>query len=216
MIAIICIAVRMKSTRLPKKALKPLYGKPLLERLIERLKKAQIPKNIIICTSTNAQDDPIYNLGVKLNVAVIRGSELDVMSRFLSAAEHNEADHVIRVTGDNPLTDPELIDSMLSHHITTKSSYTYTKDAPKGVKPEIISITALRWLYPRITHDKTEYMTYQLMELHNKTEYKSGIGSENVRLTVDTQEDYEKISAVYDNYSGNPPELLKILDYLNQ
>jgi len=213
---IICIACRLKSKRLPKKAIKPLHGKPLIVRLIERLKKTVVPSQIVLCTSHNKDDDELIDFVADTRVMAYRGSELDVMSRFIEVADACEADTIVRVTGDNPLTDPELIDNMVRKHHETKSSYTFVKDAPKGVKPEIIDVDKLKWLHKRVDGDKSEYMTYQLEKLYAKTEYESGLGYRDLRLTVDTQEDYELVSAIYDHFTGEPPLTGKILEYLNQ
>ncbi len=216
MSVIVCVAARMKSTRLPKKAMSSLYGMPLIESLINRVSRAKIPKNIILCTSGNHQDDELADFVSDMGIDVFRGSELDVMDRFIKVADHEEADHIVRVTGDNPLTDPQLIDDMIQYHIKHDYAYTYTKDAPKGVKPEIISTRLLKWLYPQINGDESEYMTYQLMKLLNKGEFKSGLGRESLRLTVDTQDDLEFVRSIYNHFEGDPPPIKEIINWLNQ
>ncbi len=80
------VAVRLKSNRLPRKALAELYGEPLIIRLTERVRQAKIPADVIWCTSTHSQDDPLEQLASERSITCFRGSELDVMSRFIQVA----------------------------------------------------------------------------------------------------------------------------------
>ena len=114
---LILVAVRLKSARLSKKALEDLCGGPLIIRLTERVRKAKIPNEVIWCTSSNSQDDPLEQLALKHGISCFRGSELDVMSRFIQVADQENASNVVRVTGDNPLTDPFMMDSMIKVHL---------------------------------------------------------------------------------------------------
>ena len=84
---VVLVAVRLKSKRLKNKALLPLLDKSLILTLYERLLTVQYAEKVILCTSTNKQDDPIYNLAKKNNILCVRGSELNVISRFLKAAK---------------------------------------------------------------------------------------------------------------------------------
>ena len=141
---LVLIAVRMKSSRLPKKALADLCGKPLIIRLVERVQKAELPAKVIICTSTNKQDDDLEKLSYKYGIECYRGSELDVMSRFIEVANREKATAVVRVTGDNPLTDPVMLDFMIKQHIKKKAEYTFNNDLPNGTRSEIIDIKMLK------------------------------------------------------------------------
>ena len=111
------VAVRLKSKRLKEKALANLYKKPLILRLTERISQAKIPSEIIWCTSKNKNDNKLETLAKLNNISLYRGSELNVLSRFLSVAKKRKADGIIRITGDNPLTDPRIIDLMIRFHI---------------------------------------------------------------------------------------------------
>ena len=213
---IICVAVRLKSSRCPEKALAELAGKPLIERLTERVEMAERPAEIVWCTSTSKQDEPLCTLAADLDINYVIGSELDVMGRFLAAAEQFDADHIVRVTGDNPLTDPELIDHMIDLHLDTDADYTRCDDAPRGTRPEIIRTEALEELYNRIEPDESEYMTYQLMLMKKKAIYKSGYNRRDVRLTVDTPEDLERVQALYNDFHGNPPPLEDVIAWYDK
>ena len=129
---VILVAVRLKSKRLKNKALLPIIGKPLIHILYDRLLTVKNAKKIILCTSTNKQDDQIYDFAKKNNILCIRGAELNVISRFLKAAKLHKAKNIVRVTGDNPLTDPKIIDKMILNHKKNNSDYTYCDQIPNG------------------------------------------------------------------------------------
>lgn len=208
-----CVAVRLKSTRCPNKAVADLYHKPLIYRLTERIQEAELPGETIWCTSTNEQDQPLAALAIDEDIPYLQGSELDVMGRFLNAANYYNAEHIVRITGDNPLTDPKLIDRMIERHLETETDYTRCLDAPRGTRPEIIRVSALKELYKIIDPNGSEYMTYQLMLLENKQIFESGINRPDVRLTVDTPEDLALMQNLYSDFHGHPPPLAEIIKW---
>ncbi|MDB4593252.1 NTP transferase domain-containing protein, partial [Paracoccaceae bacterium] len=107
------IEARMNSSRLPGKVLFPVLGRPLLSFLIERLKSVQSIDEIVIATTVNKIDEPIVELAKSLNVSFFRGSENDVMSRVIGAAESHEADSIVEITGDCPILDPDLVEQTI-------------------------------------------------------------------------------------------------------
>ena len=207
-----CIAVRMKSSRCAGKAMADLNGKPLIHRLIDRIHG--VTDKTVICTSTNPQDDVLTLMDSR--VRVVRGDELNVAGRFLNAADRYQAEHIVRVTGDNPLTDPELMEQLIHVHQAGGYDYTYCTDAPKGTKSEVIRTEALRQLYEKQDPDCSEYMTYDLMTLGNKHELISGFGRPDVRLTVDTQKDLKRMQALYRYYDSDIPDLDTIIRWYDR
>lgn len=206
---ITCIAVRMKSTRCPEKAMADLHGKPLIHRLIDRIHG--VTHRTCLCTSTNPQDDVLSVQDSR--VRVIRGGELNVAQRFLEAASRYNSEHIVRVTGDNPLTDPELMARMLDTHIEEGSDYTFCLDAPKGTKSEIIRTEALKYLYEMYDPLASEYMTHDLMTLENKLEIVTGFDRPDVRLTVDTPEDLKRVQCCYADFYGYPPNIEGLIEW---
>ncbi len=97
------VAVRMKSSRLPLKAMLDVYGKPLLLRLIERIAETVPLDKIVICTSIHSQDNDIEHFAIQHKFNYFRGDEMDVMGRFINAAKKFNAKTIVRVTGDSPL-----------------------------------------------------------------------------------------------------------------
>ena len=156
---IACIAVRLNSTRLERKALADICGKPLLLRLIDRLRFSKTIDRIVICTSTDQNDAILFELAEEWGVDAIAGSEKDVLSRFILAAEQFQADLVIRVTGDNVLTDPVTIDRMVRHQIMTNAEYIRTNGLPLGITAEVMSSSMLARLHSLMPNpNQSEYM----------------------------------------------------------
>lgn len=199
---IACIAVRMKSTRLPRKALADIGGKPMTLRLIERLRAAKRVDEIVICTSTHPDDAILVELAQEWDVRAVAGSEDDVLSRFILAAERRQADLVVRVTGDNVLTDPETIDRMVTHHIATGADYTRSNGLPLGVTAEVMSATMLRRLHDLMPDpSQSEYMMlYAFDPDHFHCEVLEALPEVNrphYSLTVDTPADLELVRRLH-------------------
>lgn len=201
---LILVAVRMKSTRLSGKALLPIAGKPVLHHLVERLRLAAAVGEIVLCTSTHPQDRVLLDEAAKLGLSSYAGSEDNVMARFLDVAESRQADIVVRVTGDNPLTDPEAIRAMVRQHCVEGADYTFTEDLPRGTRPEIISVPALRRAHDWAEDPSgSEYMT--LYFKGNPSVFAMGRWSvpdpalrrPEFRLTLDTPEDLKVLEFVY-------------------
>jgi len=219
---VILVAVRLKSKRLKKKAILKLNGIPLILQLTERIKQSKLPSEIIWCTSTNKEDDELERLGLLNGVKVLRGSERDVMSRFIFAAKKYKAKNVVRVTGDNPLTDPKVIDLLIKKHLKNKNDYTCCNSIPIGTRSEVISLSALKKCHKLIQDpNSTEYMTWML----NRSDYfktddilfpQKKMNRSTISLTIDTKEDYRYVSKIYNHFKGKPPSLIKILEWLNK
>ena len=108
------VTARMASARCPGKALMELLpGEPLLAVLIARMRTSKAVDEVSLATSVNPENDPIADLGRSLGVRVFRGDEDDVLKRHVGAARQFDADHVVRVTGDNPLTDVGTMDELV-------------------------------------------------------------------------------------------------------
>lgn len=198
------IAVRLKSTRLVKKALLEIEGEPILWHVVNRVSRAQRPSATVVCTSDLTDDDPIADACRKYGFALFRGSPENVLQRFLDAANSFRADHIVRITGDNPLTDPVLIDGMCSEHLDHAADYTYTEDTPRGTRPEIISAGALR-LCLELAEDPSfsEYMTLyfrdypQVFKPHRFSCVDERFRRPRYSVTVDTPQDFAIVSEIY-------------------
>ena len=195
------------------KALADLAGKPLIIRLHERL-GTNYP--IAWCTSYLEQDGPLCLLGSGVgNALVLAGDPVDIVSRFILAAQLFKADTVIRVTGDNPLTDPHVMNTLIAAH---SGGYTFTDDPPKGTKSEIISLALLEKFHAEEDPKKSEDFS-NLMRSGNYFPSKNVGFSEKyrrpeMRLTVDYPSDLELVQDIYNHYEGNPPTLPEIIEYV--
>jgi N,N'-diacetyllegionaminate synthase len=198
----VLVAVRMHSTRLRRKALVPLAGRPAIEHLIDRLKLAKTPASVVLCTSTHPDDDVLVEVAEKTGIKWFRGSEENVMKRFLDAASREEASVVVRVTGDDILVDPAFLDRAVDYHLAKNSEYTAYPGLPKGMETEIISVSALKRAH-ELAEDPsfTEYMTYYLRrpDVFRVSEMPvEGRYCRPFRLTLDTVEDYRLLQAIFD------------------
>jgi spore coat polysaccharide biosynthesis protein SpsF len=106
------IPVRLNSSRLPKKHLQLLNGKPALQHIIERLDNCEEIRNVVVCCTTSSSDDELVNFLQKNKIKFFRGSEKDILQRFLDAAKKFETDIIIDVEGDKIYTDPQYVDQI--------------------------------------------------------------------------------------------------------
>ena len=126
------IQARMTSTRLPGKVLIKVNGKYILEYVIERVKGSKCD-DIIICTTINKEDDPIEKFCREKGIKTFRGSECDVLGRFFQALKDESNATAVRITADNPLVDPSVINYLIDIHETHNNSVTtnyFTKSFP--------------------------------------------------------------------------------------
>lgn len=213
------IAVRMKSTRLKRKAVLNLGGRPVIGVLIDRLSTKIPKKSIVLCTSELESDDELELLSKSYRINCFRGDPEDVMNRFINAEKIFPARNIVRVTGDNPLTDPSLILKMLEYHEREENEYTWTNSFPIGTRPEVIRTETLNSVHQNlIAPENSEYMSYMLNRPDKlkvgcyEVEHKERTFP-NVSLTLDTPEDYEKLNDLIKSTNNNTPNMTEILQW---
>ena len=121
------IQARMGSTRLPNKVLMDLNGKPVLERVIDRLNESRFIDEVIVATSINPENIVIEELCFSKNIRCFKGNEDDVLDRYYQTCKYygvDNDDNVIRITSDCPLIDYEIVDLIISNHIDNNNDYT--------------------------------------------------------------------------------------------
>lgn len=143
------IQARTTSLRLPGKVLLPAAGREMLAHQIVRVRRARLVDRICVTTTVNTTDDPIVALALREGVDVFRGSEDDVLDRFVGAADTFGATLVVRLTGDCPLIDPALIDDAIATFRSATASLDYLSNGleptwPAGLDVEVMTIAALR------------------------------------------------------------------------
>ena len=202
----IIIQARMGSTRLPKKVLKKIRDKNILEHILFRLSKLQYSANIVIATSTLEKDDVIQFFCDKKVIQCFRGSETNVLERYYLCAKENNFEHIVRLTGDNPFTDTEEIDNLVELHLKTDADYSKSfASLPKGVGAEIFTFQSLEKSYLNSTKSNHFEHVNEYIE-ENETLFKiselqtpESKNRPDLSLTVDTLEDYKKACFIVEN-----------------
>jgi spore coat polysaccharide biosynthesis protein SpsF len=203
--ALIVVSARMASSRCPGKAIAPLAGRPLLEVLLARMQAARGVDGVVLATSVNPENSPLVEIASRLGVPAFRGSEDDVLRRSLDCARHFGARHLVRVTGDNPLTDLETLERLVARHLAEGADYTYVPgDALlMGILSEVVSVDALRrsWDRGQARH-RSELMTLYIKE--HPSEFRiatdalpEGLYRPEYRLTVDEPEDVRLMQEIF-------------------
>lgn len=206
------LQARSSSSRLPGKVLKPLVGEPMLARQIERIRRSREVSCLLIATSSDASDDPLAALCEHLDVQCHRGSLNDVLDRFYRAAEPLAPEHLVRLTGDCPLADPDVIDATIAFHLD--GGYDYTSNAiqptfPDGLDVEVFRFSCLRdaWSEASLQSER-EHVTsfiYRRPERYRIGHFKQANDLSWLRWTVDEPADFEMVEAVYKAlYPGKP------------
>ncbi len=217
--SIITLAVRMKSSRLPRKALAVVEDQTVIEHLIDRMKLCKVPSDLILCTSTHPDDAVLIDIAKKKDIKYFAGSEDDVMDRFIKAALPEKADIIVRVTGDNIFTDPEWLDETIRFHIKNNLDYSLQDGLPIGCVSEVITLHNLIKAHEAaLDPENTEYMTYYL---RNEDYFKGKqlkVSDEfyfpNYRLTIDNPEDLQLIQAIFKELY-TPGKVIPLKDVLN-
>jgi len=199
----ILIAVRMRSTRLPNKAILEIKGKTVTEHLIDRLKTARLPGLIVLCTSTHPEDKILADIAEKNKIEYFRGSEEDKLERFLGAAEKYNVDFIVTVDGDDIFCDPEFIDRTIETFIRTQADYITCKDLPLGAASHGIKVDALRKICKMKNETDTEvyggYFTETgLFKVETLDVEDPELRHPEIRMTLDYPEDYEFFKAVFE------------------
>jgi len=216
------ITGRLKSTRLPKKLLLEIKGKPIINHMIDRLKLAKQVNEIIICSSTNNQDKPLADIAKQNNIQCYFGDPDDVLVRLLKAADKFNLDYILNITADCPFVDPEYADKIVEKFVETNADLIRQFDLPHGVFSYGIKVEALRKVVSLKDSTDTEVWgryfvdtgIFDVLDLDVENEKHRRPG---LRMTLDYQEDFEFFQAVFDElYIENKvfslTQILNLLD----
>lgn len=200
------VQARMGSTRLPNKVLKPMGGVPMIELLLTRLARASQVDQIVVATADDPRNQPLVNHVCKLGYHCHLGSEADVLDRYVGAARQARADVVVRITGDCPLVDPDLVDQAIKLFKSSEVDYlsnTSPPTYPDGLDIEVFSFAALEtaWHESRKPFDR-EHVTPYLREQGCFTQgsLKNSEDLSDLRWTVDEAADFEVIEKVFQHF----------------
>ena len=209
------LQARMSSTRLPGKVLMPLAGAPMVLRQIERLRRARRLDRLVVATSTETSDDPLVTALQAADVAVYRGPLNNVLARFIGALDANPADHVVRLTADCPLVDPDVLDAAITLHLDPGTDYTSNTPErfafPKGLDVEVITASTLRQTaIEAASPEDYEHVTWGIWNRPERWKIawlKSARADDgDIRWTVDTPDDYAFVAAIYDALYATRPD----------
>src|SRR5262245_11411555 len=153
---VVVIQARTASSRLPNKVLLPLAGRPLLERLVERVRAASTQFESLVATTSAATDDPIEGLCRKIGIRCFRGHPTDLLDRHFRAGLQECADAVVKIPSDCPLIDPGVIDKVLGYFIKNRDRYDFVSNLhpatyPDGNDVEVMSFSALKRAWAQAT-----------------------------------------------------------------
>lgn len=206
------LQARTGSSRLPGKVLMDLLGAPMLARQVERLRRAKHLGRLVIATSDASADDALEALATEIGVDFVRGPLDDVLRRYAIAAERFPSEHVIRVTGDCPLADPDVFDLVVAQHFETGADYssnTIPPTFPDGLDVEVVKASLL--LEADRLADRPSEREHVTMYFKNRPErfnlqnVTSNTDLSAERWTVDEPQDFAFVEAVYARlYPANP------------
>jgi spore coat polysaccharide biosynthesis protein SpsF len=218
------IEARMTSSRLPGKVLMEAGGKPLLQILIERLRKSRYIQDIVVATTVNAQDEPIVALTERLGVKSFRGSELNVLERVCGAAKSVKAEVLVEITGDCPLIDVGLVDGVIEaflQHFPERRYFSNTGadiSMPWGFDAQVFWAQDLQDINADAPdeHDR-EHVSYRFYRPESGNRYKpifikyaGELNRPELRVTLDYREDYDLIKAAYEALSPANPDFTAV------
>ena len=227
----IIIQARTGSTRLPNKILLPFYGdKSILDIIIEGIRNECADKLIVLATTNAVQDDILEQYALKNNIVCYRGSEDDVLDRFINAAKENNLDRFVRVCSDNPFLRVDTFNNLFEAHDETKCDYVAygfadgrpTIKSHLGLFSELTTLDALQrvaqltseklyiehvtiYLYTHLTQFSIKLLNLPL-ELEERTD---------LRLTLDTMDDFKLLQEIYAKYVETDKSieaLLRLID----
>lgn len=221
------VQARMGSERLPEKVMKSLEGKPMIEYVLNRLSRSHYLDQVVLATSVNEENDPLFEFVEQLGFPVFRGSEEDVMGRYIAAAKEYGADYVVRVTGDCPLIDPMIVDYVISYYKI--NDFDFVKlDVPdtfiRGFDTEICSLKILEDAYEKAKREgDTKYLEHVTYYLYtHPEEYRIGtvlgesLHRRPYRLCVDTKEDFRLLEEIYRHFGRIDVEAKEVIAFLDE
>jgi len=221
----IIIQARMGSSRLPGKVMKQIDGIPMIGYQIERLKKTNF--SVTVATSIDSNNDKLVEYLEKIGVQVFRGSEDDVLKRYYDAATQEKTTHVIRITGDNPLIDPQFVldqVEILNNNLNSERYYLNVgkeKKLPLGMSFELFPYALLKeaYLNSETNAEKehvTPYMHQNMPGDIDFYQFETSINAPELRLTVDTDRDFELIDALITKYKCHLKSINEIIEIIRK
>ncbi len=204
------IQARMSSTRLPGKVLKVLAGLTVLDYVVGRCQLSSRLADVVVATTDEPIDDPIFQRGRSLGIGVFRGSRDDVLDRYVQAALGCGADPIVRITSDCPLIETAIIDQVLECYERTGAEFICPIGFPRGTgDAEMVTFAALKRAWSATRTDETYYrehvLTYHLDHVdqfrHQEVAAPQEIQRLDYRLCVDEADDFEVVRRICEHFA---------------
>lgn len=199
----IFIPVRLGSTRLPKKPLIEIKGRTMIEHLIDRARTTKLPNLIVLCTTTKPEDKILADIARKNSIECFRGSEHDILKRFLDAAIKYNVDFIVNVDGDDVFCDPELMDKTAQVLLETGASFIKWNNLPLGASPVGLKADALKKVceIKDTLNTETGWGTYftdtGLFDLKYLEPDDNELKHPEIRMTLDYPEDLKLVKEIF-------------------
>lgn len=209
------IEARMTSSRLPGKVLMQCCGKPMLELMIERVKKSQLIDDVVVATTINYEDDPVVELCEDIGCHYYRGSELDVLDRVVKTAQHYGADDIVELTGDCPFIDWRHIDQMLTIYKEGKFDFVTNcmeRTFPLGFDMRIFAVQMISDLNEKsdnpLDHEHVAIYFPNHRDLFKCYNWKAPeeVYRPEIEVTLDEMGDYKLIKAIFEGLYPEHPD----------
>ena len=217
------IQARMGSDRLPGKVLMDIAGKPMIDRVVERVQRCETIDGVIVATSTNPNNDQLAEHCRSLGVKVVRGSEEDVLSRYALAAEKFQCQNVVRITSDCPLIDPQIVD-LVADEVCQNPGVQYACNFfpqrlfPRGLDAEAFTGQVLRQINSEATDPRhREHVTLKIYEQasrFNIASVSNRLDHSHLRWTVDTEDDLQLVRKIYEHFAAENIETFGYSDIM--
>ena len=215
------IQARIGSTRLPGKVLMKLNEDTVLSLLLKQLKHSKFLDEKIIATTNNPKDDVIEKFTTSNNIKLFRGDSDNVLDRYYQCAKKFSLTHIVRITADNPLIDPDIIDQAIKKYSTFNYDYltnSINRTFPNGTEVEIFSFDALEiaWKYAKKKSEREHVTPYfynnpKKFKIHH---FKQKKNQSKFRYTIDHKEDYALVVEILSRIKKRPVRTSDIIDLL--
>ena len=205
---VIVVQARTTSSRLPRKVLADVAGRPMLSQQLRRLAACRLADEIVVATTVNVTDDPVAAVAREEGARWFRGSETDVLERYVGAAREARADVVVRITADCPLIDPEVSDRVIATLSGESGRWDYvsnvapTRTFPRGLDTEALFVDTLERVH-RMAHSEaarehvTPFIYQERPDLFSIGSVTDREDNSDLRWTVDTSIDLELVRRLY-------------------
>ncbi len=204
------VQARVGSSRLPNKVLKPILNKPMLLHQIERLQHSVMIDKIVVATSVDSSDDAIERMCLDNKIEIFRGSLNNVLDRFYQCAKLYNPEYIVRLTGDCPLADWQVIDKMIQYCLEGNYDFVETSiKFPDGLDAEVMTMNTLTETknnakLPSELEHVTQYIVNRAGLFNNRV-FDFDQDLSHFRWTVDEPEDFALVEKIYQNlYKENP------------